>query len=180
MTHLSDADAPSSRLRRRRRTAVTLTVVVLLLGGVFLYAAAYVQGWAGSSPHAAASACPTPTGPLAPTPPPHTVSPEDVTVNIYNTTGRQGLARSTATELRDRGYLIATVSNDPMHRSVPGVAEIRYGTSGAEAAKLASALVPGATLQRDGRPDSSVDLVLGRTFRGVAPALATAPASPDC
>ena len=169
-----------SRRGRRIRSALTLTVVLLLLLAAFLYAAAYVKGWAGSSPQAAASTCPTPTGPLAPTPPTHTLSPADVTINIYNTTDRQGLARSTASELRDQGYLVATVSNDPLHRAVTGVAEIRYGTSGAGAAKLAATLVPGAALQRDGRPDSSVDLILGSRFRALAPGALQAPATSGC
>ena len=178
MAYLVESDV--SRRRRQIRAALTLTVVALLLLAVFLYAAAYVKGWVGASPRAAAVPCPTPTGTVAPTPPPHTLSPADVTVNIYNTTGRQGLARSTADALRDQGYLIATVSNDPMHRTVPGVAEIRYGTSGAAAAKLAATLVPGAALQRDGRPDSSVDLVLGARFRTIAPPAPEATATPTC
>lgn len=183
MANLDEAGASTDRRRRRRRTGITLAVVGLLLVGVFACAAAYVQGWMGElgRPGAGVAACPAPTNPpTSPAPgptPTRTLSPEDVTVNIYNTTPRQGLARTTASTLRDRGYLIATVSNDPMHRTIRGVAEIRYGTSGTAAARLAARLVPGASLHRDGRPDSSVDLVLGPKFHGVASLPGAAPSA---
>ncbi|MGN6634076.1 MAG: LytR C-terminal domain-containing protein [Oryzihumus sp.] len=172
MTDLDEADVALPRRRGRRRAAITLTVVALLMVGAFAYAGAWFEGWVGDHPAkpAAASACPAAT-------PSSTLTPEEVTVNVYNATAHKGLARETASRLRDLGYLVATVSNDPLHQVVTGTAVVRYGPSGAEAARLASSLVRGATLRRDGRPDSSVDLVLGAKFTGVSsPPAATAPA----
>lgn len=172
MTDLDEADVALPRRRGRWRAAITLTVVVVLLVGAFAYAGAWFEGLVGNHPAkpAAAPACPATTTSS-------TLTPADVTVNIYNTTGRKGLARDTATRLRDLGYLVATVSNDPLHQAVAGTALVRYGPSGAEAARVAAGLVRGAALQRDGRPDSSVDLVLGAKFTGLSTSpAATAPA----
>jgi hypothetical protein len=172
VTDLDEAGVALPRRRGRRRAAITLTVVALLLVGAFAYAGAWFEGWVGDHPAkpAAAPACPEATKSS-------TLTPEDVTVNVYNTTTHKGLARETASRLRDLGYLVATVSNDPLHQVVPGTAVVRYGPTGADAARVASSLVRGATLHRDGRPDSSVDLVIGAKFTGLSsPAAATTPA----
>jgi hypothetical protein len=60
------------------------------------------------------------------------------------------------------------VANDPLGKSVKGVAEVRYGPSGAEGAKLLVYYVPGAVLVADQRTDASVDLVLGEKFKTIA------------
>ena len=55
--------------------------------------------------------------------------------------------------------------------------------SGKAKAKVVLSLVKGAKPRSDGRPDGSVDLVIGETFTGLvkitAPAPATSPASPS-
>ncbi|TQL57021.1 LytR C-terminal domain-containing protein [Oryzihumus leptocrescens] len=162
MTDLDEADVALPRRRGRRRAAITLTVVALLLVGAFACAGAWFEGWVGDHPAKPAAA------PACPATPSSTLTPADVTVNVYNTTSHKGLAGETASRLRDLGYLVATVSNDPLHQVVAGTAVVRYGPSGAEAARVASSLVRGATLHRDGRPDSSVDLVIGAKFTGLS------------
>jgi hypothetical protein len=54
---------------------------------------------------------------------------------------------------------------------------VRHGSKGAAAARLVASQVPRATLQRDKRRSATVDLVLGRGFRTLAP-LARATATP--
>ena len=83
---------------------------------------------------------------------------------MYNATNRSGLAARTATEVRKRGFKVATVANDPLQKTVDRTAEVRYGKTGANGAKLVLALVKGAKAVPDARTDSSVDLVLGEKF----------------
>ena len=162
MAFASTSQTSVARRRRRRRTAITLSVVGLLLVGTFLAAGAYVEGWMGH--RAQASAAPA----CIPAPGRPELTAAQVTVNVYNTTNRSGLAASAARDLRARGFTIATVSNDPLGQTVRGTAVVRYGVSGADAARLAAAQVAGATLVRDGRADASVDVVLGAGFSALA------------
>ncbi len=166
----------SQRSRKRRRTAITLLVVVAMLAMAFYYASTYFKG---ATPGAAA-ACPTPTATspttsapagAAPAPAP---APGKITVNVYNATGRNGLAGDTAKLVKDRGFVIGTVANDPLRKAVAGPAEVRFGKNGEASSKVVLALVEGATPVSDARADASVDLVLGSAFK----ALAAPPAAP--
>ena len=103
----------------------------------FWYAYSYIQAPADPSAAAAAPTCPPAATSAAP-------RSRDTTVNVYNATSRTGLAARTATEVRKRGFRVATVANDPLLRTIAGPAEVRYGRSGAAKAKLVLALVKGA------------------------------------
>jgi hypothetical protein len=96
-------------------------------------------------------------------------TPADVTSNVYNATDRTGLAAATAEELKTRGFVIGTVANDPLGKTITGVAEIRHGPKGADAASLMAFYLPGAKLIDDDRADASIDTVLGAGFMDVAP-----------
>jgi hypothetical protein len=98
---------------------------------------------------------------------PEQVSSSKVQVRVYNATAREGLARRIAGQLVGRGYAIVATDNDPLSgiRPVEGAAEVRYGPAGAWAASLVRRQVPGATLYKDARQGSVVDLVLGEKFR---------------
>jgi hypothetical protein len=63
--------------------------------------------------------------------------------------------------------VIVTTDNDPLSgiRPVDGAAEVRYGSAGVRQASLVRRQVPGATLYKDARQGSIVDLVLGPKFR---------------
>jgi hypothetical protein len=95
------------------------------------------------------------------------VSSSKVQVRVYNATAREGLARTIASQLVGRGYVIVTADNDPLSgiRPVDGAAEVRYGPAGARQASLVRRQVPGATLYKDARQGTIVDLVLGPQFR---------------
>ena len=62
-----------------------------------------------------------------------------------------------------RGFAIVATDNDPLSgiRPVDGAAEVRYGPAGARAAALVRRQVPGATMYKDAREGTIVDLVLG-------------------
>ena len=114
---------------------------------------------------------------LAALPPPPAKS---VTVNVYNTTARSGLATTVGKELRARGFKTDRVGNDPLGSFNPElIAIVRYGARGEPAARRVALSVKGAKLVLDGRTDSSVDLVLDYRFTELVPAAqATATALP--
>lgn len=93
--------------------------------------------------------------------------PDDVVVNVYNSTNRGGLAGTTAQELSLRGFGINKVENDPLGVSLRGVGEIRYGTNGVDNARLLQFYFPDAVLVEDDRPGPRVDISLGRGFEAI-------------
>jgi LytR cell envelope-related transcriptional attenuator len=107
------------------------------------------------------SASPTPSLTVVP-------APGAVTVNVLNSTTKTGLAAQVTALLVTAGFKTGTPSNDETARApVTGIAEIRYGPSGAGAARLLLFYVPGAVLVKDTRTDSSVDLALGAKYTAV-------------
>ncbi|OIV36613.1 hypothetical protein BIV57_15255 [Mangrovactinospora gilvigrisea] len=95
---------------------------------------------------------------------------KSVTVNVLNATTRTGLAKDTADALKKRGFRIGKVGNAPdaLNGKVKGTAELLAGAKGAAAAKLVGAEAAGAQPKADSRTDTSVDLVLGDTWKGLA------------
>mgnify|MGYP000141263464 CR=1 FL=1 len=93
--------------------------------------------------------------------------PDDVVVNVYNSTNRGGLAGTTAQELSLRGFGINKVENDPLGVSLRGVGEIRYGPNGADNARLLQFFFPDAVLVEDNRGGPRVDISLGRGFESL-------------
>ncbi len=103
--------------------------------------------------------------------------PAEVTVNVYNTTYRTGLAQSVAEAVKARSFTVKDVSNDPLQTMQMGAAVIRYGEQGDLAAALLKGHVPGAELVKDTRAGASVDLVVGNAWAGLTP-LSEVPALP--
>ena len=167
MGYMVEAGASSSRRARRRRALITLVVVALLLFSAFWYAYSYYRE-SSSTPVAQPSVTATCTArPKGPT-------PASTVVNVYNSTQRSGLAAATAKQVRQRGFAVSTVSNDPLQKTIAGPAEVRFGTAGATRGALVLTLVKGATVVHDARTDQSVDLVLGQAFTALAPPPRTA------
>lgn len=161
---------PRQRPRQRKPGRTLALLLAVSLAGAGGYGA-WAQGWldpigelAGVPAEVAVAACTPAPAPPTPAPAP---APGSVTVNVFNATGRMGLAAEVATELRARGFVVAQVSNDPLARTVAGTAELRNGIGGAEAARTLAAQVEGATVSPDQRPDASVDLVMGAGFLGL-------------
>jgi hypothetical protein len=135
-----------------------MTCITLLLLGTLVYAAANVQGWIGGGPKVVAT--PKCIGPVSK----QALTPKDVTVNVYNATDHTGLAAVVGRSLEGQGFLVATVDNDPLGKTLLTLGEIRHGPSGTAGAILAAARLPGARLVQDDRMDASVDFVLGKKF----------------
>ncbi len=156
-----------ARRRRRIRAAVVLTLATVLVVGGLLFAINNI-----TTPAA------TPTGPATATCTPPALPQAASKLNIYNASGDSGSARTIAQKFAAGGFQLGTVSNDPYKEKVDGSAQIRYGKGGeAFAKKYVLPLVPGAAMSPDGRTDSSVDVVLGKTFQANVP---TATASQSC
>ena len=88
---------------------------------------------------------------MVPLPPRFDPLPPEITVNVYNTTFRTGLASVVAKDVKGRGFKVKDVSNDPLKTMQMGTALIRYGEEGDLAAKIVAQHVPGATLLKDDR-----------------------------
>jgi hypothetical protein len=71
-------------------------------------------------------------------------APNTVHVTVLNATDRAGLAGTVSAALAADGFVMGTPDNDT--GSVPGVAEIRFGSAGTAAANLLLYYLPGASL----------------------------------
>lgn len=175
----SNGPRPSSRHRRRQSPVVG--IVLVIVGMVVLFAAGYglsriIQGGSSSDSSSSSSSAsasgettaPEPCVTVTVTPGAGLPSAAQVTTNVYNATDRTGLAAATAEELGVRGFIIGKIDNDPLSKTITGVAEIRHGPSGESAAQLMAFYLPGALLVNDGRKDATIDTVLGAAYTEVA------------
>lgn len=153
--------AGRTRRTRQIRATVTLLLALAFLGGAFYTAYSYIQNDA-RSPQAKASDCATGTvdKPIA--------KPSTVTVNVYNATSTAGLAAEVARKLKQRGYQIGEIDNDPLKKKVTGSAEIRYGDSGRAQARSARLAIKDAKLVNDKRTDETIDLVIGAKYQDLS------------
>ena len=113
-------------------------------------------------------------------------APNGITVNVYNATGKAGLAGRTAALLKQRGFTIGTIGNAPaqLQNKVTGSAQVTGGSAGVKSMTVLRSEVAGAVPVTDKRKDASVDLILGNSFTALATpaqaaqalALANAPA----
>jgi len=119
--------------------------------------------------------------PPAPCPPEETlpIAVSNVTVNVLNSSTRAGMAGTTATDLEERGFVVAGTGNadDP---KTPLPSEIHFGEAGIAAAYTLAAQLADPVLVLDTREDETVDLLLGDTFPGLIDAASVAldPGSP--
>lgn len=159
-----------SRTKRRRRMIVTIAVAAVLLaaagyGIVSLFSSpAQIPAASACTDKANATAAARQVQPKLPT-------AAQIKLNVYNSTDRQGLAASTAAVLKQRGFAIAKVTNDPLKANLAAPAQIRGAAASALAMRVVAAEVAGSQVKPDTRTDGTVDLVLGNGF--------TALASPD-
>ncbi|MEN3356269.1 MAG: hypothetical protein V7637_251 [Mycobacteriales bacterium] len=98
-----------------------------------------------------------------------TVPRGQVAVQVFNGSGRKGLAGQTATQLRSAGFTVAGTGNADRNNYQQTV--IRYGSASLAQANTLAAAIPGAQLQEQGSVNG-VQLVLGADFAGVRSASA--------
>lgn len=141
----------------------------LAIVGVLVVAAAVVVVWTLMSDDQRGTATGTHTCAAGAKPAATTVPKEkDVTLNVYNSTDRSGLAQATAKSLQGVGFHIKAVKQDPTGAVVHDTAQIRFGRKAVGAAQLVRAYVQGAKPAFDpNREDTTVDLVLGEGFQQI-------------
>ena len=182
MDHSQKTVVSSYRRRKRRRATITLSLVGLVMVGTFTYAVAYFQGWVAAARPSSLASPPCQAADAADAA--DALTPSTVTINVYNATDRNGLARSVAKSLRTQGFNIGEIANDPLGKRIVGVGEVRHGQLGTADANLVAKRLPGAKVVLDKRTDDSVDLVLGNRFSalrapaGVVQTHATKPTTP--
>jgi hypothetical protein len=117
------------------------------------------RGFSTPAPTAgvAAAACP----PVGAAPVPYA----QITVNVFNGSGRTGLAGLTATDLKGRGFAIGATGNAA--QPITGNARITFGTAGVAAAYTLAAHLDHPNLVLDTRSDPSVDLTIGKSYVGL-------------
>ena len=154
MSQAVDDDDRSYRVRRQRRATIVIVVVLLGLAGAFYYASTYFRD---TAPKPQPCTTEVPVAPL---------TPEDVSLDVYNSTNRAGLAAAVAKQAGTRGFKVKAVGNDPKGFTVAQVAQIRLGPAGEASAKLLRTHVPQAVLVDDKRKGDTVDLVVGQAWKG--------------
>ncbi|UNO40818.1 LytR C-terminal domain-containing protein [Streptomyces sp. MST-110588] len=112
----------------------------------------------GGAGHAAAGGKPLPR-------------PATITVNVFNATARGGLAKSTADELKKRGFKVGKVGNAPpaYDKKVKGTGLLLGPQTAAEGSlRVLGTQLAGAEHKTDGRKTGDVDLIIGDTFKQLA------------
>ncbi|MEU0660235.1 MULTISPECIES: LytR C-terminal domain-containing protein [Streptomyces] len=163
------------RPRRRRRIVVAALAAVVALGLAGWGTLQLIDVFGGGS---ADSRARTTAGPgckprKVPVTPVHVpLKPAQITVNVYNATPRAGLAKTTADELKKRGFAIGKVGNAPAayDKKVPGTGML-LGAPGARenAFPVLGTQLKGATLKMDARATADVDLIIGTAFKALTP-----------
>ncbi|TDC48085.1 LytR family transcriptional regulator [Jiangella ureilytica] len=161
----------SARRRRWRRIRTSVTLLVLI--GVVIGAAWY--SWDNVVGEDDSATSDTGNQPCAPGVPTAAPAPAEVQINVYNATDRNGLASAVAGQVRDRGFVVVDVDNDPLGRDITGTAEVRSGPAAQAAAELVATLVAGAVYVPDERTEATIDLVLGDAFEALADPAAPPP-----
>jgi hypothetical protein len=176
MSMFTPAGTGGGRARRGGgavRRVLAVTVVLLVMAGVV----AIAWNRALQQPDEKVTSQPSVSCP-APQPTLVVLPPDRVKVNVYNDTRRNGLAASAAKTLRKRDFRIGEIANDPLERTVKGVAEVRHGPTGKDAARTVAVHVgdvgDGLALVAVKRKGRAVDLVLGPGFTALRPATVAA------
>ena len=177
----ADRTPAAARQRRRRHTRERQAVVFgVLLAGLGLAAAGAGAVYTGNLelPFLTRDfSSPEPTGlAVADSPcPPEGATPVpygQITVNIYNSTNRVGLAGDTGDALAARGFVIGDQANarGAGYAAYPDNALIQFGSQGVAAAYTVAAQFDSPQLVLDDREDASVDVVVGAAFNNLVAA----------
>lgn len=149
-----------------------LPALVFLLALCLLSALVWWRVMNRDDGHAAAKpACTTSQTPK------HLPQPQAISVTVLNSTTRNGIAGVARSALIKDGFQIPNpAANDTSTVAVAGVAEIRYGPTGSDGAKLLAYYLPGAALVATQASDSTVVVSLGAKYTAVAASAAVAEA----
>ncbi|MFJ9031524.1 LytR C-terminal domain-containing protein [Streptomyces sp. NPDC102274] len=154
------------RPRHRRRIVLVAVASVAALGLAGWGTLQLIDVFTGGGTKSAAArkpGCEHSSAPVKALP-----KPGQITVNVYNATPRGGLAKTTADELKKRGFVIGKVGNAPASydKKVPGTG-ILVGASKPEDGffVVLGAQLKGVTSKTDSRKTPDLDLILGAAFK---------------
>jgi hypothetical protein len=156
-----------SRRRLRVRTPITLLLLVALLVAAAWYGVKQLR-MPDTTTAVVATVC-TPQ-PVVSATPGARVSAADVTVNVYNAGQIAGLADRTAVVLKQRGFTIGAVDNDPTDSNYKGFVLVRAAARNLPGVNLVLAQEKGSVFQKITNPvrtDDTVDMILGARFRAL-------------
>jgi hypothetical protein len=149
----------SMSARRPLPAVIALAALLLLTAIVWWRVLNRDSGTAVSS-----SSCSTGTPPAATLP-----APNLVTVQVLNSTDRQGIADKVRSTLVNDGFNSPDpAANDKRNKPIRGVAQIRYGSRGNAGAKLLHYYFPKAKLVATKTKSATVIVSLGQRYQGVA------------
>ncbi len=105
-----------------------------------------------------------PSAPPTPTPVALTVPVSAVHVEVFNGGGLSGLARRAAADLKKVGFQLVGTPADRITGASASV--IQYGPTQAEAARTLQAAIPGSTLQANPQLNTTLRLMVGKSYNG--------------
>jgi hypothetical protein len=161
----------------QRRTArpVAVVVSVLAVGAILTWSTVLLR----SSDADPGAVCPAPAAGAAPTALERgaleqvaPAAPGTVRIRVLNGGGQRGQANLVASQLGELGFTEAgEPTNDPLYpeNNLACRGNIRFGPTGAAAARTVALVLPCVPLVRDTRADDSVDVAIGTSFGEVNP-----------
>ncbi|MGP4043516.1 LytR C-terminal domain-containing protein [Streptomyces sp. 2A115] len=162
------------RNRGRRRIVLAVVASVAALGLIGWGTLQLIDVFTGNGDNASAASraadCTASPSPSA-TPVKAVPKPGQITVNVLNATPRSGLAKSTADELKKRGFKVGEVGNatKAYDKKVKSTGILLGAKTAADTAlPVLGTQLPGAQLKTDGRTKpAEVDLILGTAFKAL-------------
>jgi hypothetical protein len=149
----------ASTSARRPLPAVIALAALLLLTAIVWWRV--LNRDSGSSASPSCSSQPPPAATLP--------APNLVTVQVLNSTSRNGIAEKARSTLVNDGFNSPNpAANDKPKTRIRGVAQIRYGSKGKAGAKLLHYYLPKATLVRTKSKSATVVVSLGDRYQGIA------------
>jgi hypothetical protein len=110
-------------------------------------------------------------------PPPPSVKPSDVAINVLNGNGGDAVASTTAASLAQAGFRVASTGNALSYDYLQTIVQYAPGKQD-RGALLRSTLVAGAALEEDKTlTGADVTLVVGSDYNGLKASVTTAPAT---
>ena len=97
-----------------------------------------------------------------------TIAPSNISVEVLNSTNRNGFAAGVAGDLSKLGFRIARTGNSPSGSDASATV-IRYGPSRADSAKTLHAAIPGSVLKADSSFGSGLQVLVGSDYNGTQP-----------
>ncbi|WP_406443962.1 LytR C-terminal domain-containing protein [Streptomyces sp. NBC_01613] len=169
---------PRMRQRRRRgRLVVAVVASAAALGLVGWGTLQLIDVFTGGGEKASAAGskadCATKASPSASTKGAALPKPAQITVNVYNATPRSGLAKSTADELKKRGFKIGDVGNasKEFDKKIKGTGILLGPTSSLNNSLpvLATQLTTAERRTDAARKGTEIDLLIGNGFKTLTP-----------